>query len=116
LGLHPPAQPLLDFGGDFADRTAPLLDPLHLPAALALGGDLPRPWRAHREALGQLLQRSFPTVIGLQQFAPQIVPIRFRHCQIAAESRRYPLYTYVENALALATPLVSENLLDLEET
>jgi hypothetical protein len=36
----------------------------------------------------------------LQQLAPQIVPIPFRHCWFAAESRRNPLYTYDENALA----------------
>src|SRR5208337_906179 len=76
-----------------------LLDPLHLPAALTLGGDLPRPRHAYREALGQLLQGSFTTVVGLQQLAPQIIPIRFRHCPFAAESRRNPLYTYIETAL-----------------
>jgi hypothetical protein len=37
----------------------------------------------------------------LQQLAPQIVPIPFRHCWFAAESRRNPLYTYDENALIL---------------
>jgi hypothetical protein len=35
----------------------------------------------------------------LQQLAPQIVPIRFRHCRFAAESRRNLLYTYIKNAL-----------------
>jgi hypothetical protein len=64
-----------------------------------LGRDLPRPRHAYREALGQLLQRSVPTVIGLQQLAPQIVPIPFRHCWFAAESCRNPVYTYGENAL-----------------
>ena len=37
--------------------------------------------------------------MGLQQLAPQIVAIRFRHCRFAAESRRNLLYTYIENAL-----------------
>src|SRR5271157_2502051 len=37
--------------------------------------------------------------MGLQQLAPQVVPIRFRHCRFAAESRRNPLYTYDETAL-----------------
>ncbi|HEY4931507.1 MAG TPA: hypothetical protein VII23_08045, partial [Terriglobales bacterium] len=46
-----------------------------------------------------LLQASFPTVVGLQQLAPQIVPVRFRHCWFAAESRRNPLYTYIGTAL-----------------
>src|ERR1039457_5200757 len=101
LGLHPLTQLLLYCGGDFADGAAALLDPLHLPAVLTLGGDLPRPRRTHREALGQLLQASIPTVVGLQQLAPQIVPIRFCHCQFAAESRRIPLYTYIEIALKL---------------
>src|ERR1039457_2241614 len=101
LGRPPRAQLLLYCGCDFADGTAALLDPLHLPAALTLGGDLPRPRRTHREALGQLLQASFPTIVGLQQLAPQIVPIRFRHCPSAAESRRNPLYTYIETALML---------------
>ncbi len=78
-----------------------LLHPLHLPTALTLGGDLPCPRGAHRETHRQLLQCSFPTVMGLQQFAPQIVPIRFRHRRFAAEPRRNPLYTYIENALAL---------------
>jgi len=38
-------------------------------------------------------------VMRLQQFAPQIVPIPFRHCRFAAESRRNHLYTYIEIAL-----------------
>src|SRR5271157_313763 len=39
--------------------------------------------------------------MGLQQLAPQVVPIRFRHCRFAAESRRNPLYTYDKTALAV---------------
>src|SRR5271157_6043260 len=49
--------------------------------------------------------------MGLQQLAPQVVPIRFRHYRFAAESRRNPLYTYDETALVRRQVLGGVNTL-----
>jgi hypothetical protein len=88
LRLDPAAQSLLYLGRDFAARSTPLLDPLHLSAMLALRGDLPRPGQAHREARRQLIQGALPAIMGLKQLATQIVAIRFGHRPFAAEFRQ----------------------------
>jgi hypothetical protein len=70
LLLHPLLQPLPHLDRDLACSATPLLDPLHLPGPFPLSRDLPCPRNTYRKALGQFLQRSFSSVMGLEQLAP----------------------------------------------
>src|SRR5271157_3016112 len=59
--------------------------------------------RSPRSA-GPVAPRFLPHGHGPAAASPQVVPIRFRHCPFAAESRRNPLYTYGETALDVNVP------------
>jgi hypothetical protein len=61
---------------------------LWLTGAVACGGNLLRPTKAHNEAPCQFLKRALALIVSKQQFTAQIVSRGFPHVRLAAENHR----------------------------